>query len=191
MDIGKLNDAKAIEIIRAELKKARNRNSLVDGAFVMAGAGNEEELNPILLELAAKFPNDAGLNKVTIPTIKASLDLRKNRPEEALIQLKNAAPYVDVGVEYIKGLANAKAGRHQEAIAAFQKIVDQYGVALIANPIVFQIAHLQLARSYMAVGDAGKARQFYETFFAFFKNPDPDIPLLRDARAEYAKIRTS
>jgi tetratricopeptide (TPR) repeat protein len=117
--------------------------------------------------------------------------LHKNQPEEALNQLKDSAPYADFMIDYIKGLANAKAGRHAEAIATFQKIVDQYGVGLIANPIAFQTAHLQLARSYMATGDAAKARQFYETFFAFYKNPDPDLPLLRDARAEYAKIRSS
>jgi tetratricopeptide (TPR) repeat protein len=185
------NHAKAVELIREALKKERNRNSLVDGAIVMAGAGNEEELNPILLELAAKFPNDAYLNKVTIPTIKARVELHKNHPEDALNQLKNAAPYADLIVDYIRGLANAKAGRHQDAIAAFQKIVDQYGVGLISNPIAFQLAHLQLARSYMATGDAAKARQFYDAFFAFFKNPDSDVPLLRDARAEYAKVRSS
>jgi tetratricopeptide (TPR) repeat protein len=119
------------------------------------------------------------------------MELHKNRPEEALNQIKNTAPYADFMIDYIRGLANAKAGRHAEAIAAFQKIVEQYGVGLIANPVAFQTAHLQLARSYMATGDVTKARQYYEAFFAFFKNPDPDIPLLRDARAEYTKIRPS
>jgi tetratricopeptide (TPR) repeat protein len=183
--------AKAVEMIRAALKKQRNRYSLVDGAIVMAAAGNEEEVNPILVELAAKFPNDVFLNKLTIPSIKAMLALHKNQPEDALNQLKDTAPYADMMVDYVRGLANAKAGRHRDAIAVFQKIVDQYGIGLVSNPVAFQQAHLQLARSYMATGDAAKARQYYDTFFAFFKNPDPDIPLLRDARAEYAKIRSS
>ena len=59
------------------------------------------------------------------------------------------------------------------------------------NPVIFQMAFLGLARSYAAAGDMTNARQSYETFLKFFKKPDPDVPVLHQARSEYAKIAAS
>ena len=88
---------------------------------------------------------------------------------------------------YVRGQAYLAAGRGQEAAAEFQKILDHRGIVL-ADP-VGALAHLQLGRAYVVSGDRIKARSAYQDFLAIWKDADPDIPILKQAKAECAKLQ--
>jgi tetratricopeptide (TPR) repeat protein len=185
------NQSRATETIRNALKDEHTSNVLGNAGLVMAAAADDASVNTIITELSAKLPNDAQVQKVAIPLIKAAAAIQRDRAEEALNLLQNTAPYVDIRADYLRAAAQEKMGHHNDAIAEFRKITDRPGRAIVGNPVIFQIAYLGLARSYAAAGDIANARQSYETFLKFFKNPDPDVPVLHQARSEYAKIAAS
>lgn len=87
----------------------------------------------------------------------------------------------------MRGQAYQGAGQGAEAAAEFQKVLDHRGI-VAADPIG-ALAHLQLGRTYAMEGDITKARAAYEDFFALWKNADPDIPILKQAKAEYAELK--
>jgi len=88
---------------------------------------------------------------------------------------------------YPRGLAYLQARRGAEAAAEFQKIVDHRGIGPTA--IEHSLAHLGLGRAYVLTGDNAKAKAAYQDFFALWKDADPDIPILKQAKAEYAKLQ--
>ena len=87
---------------------------------------------------------------------------------------------------YVRGQAYLQAGRGREAAAEFQKVLDHRGIVL-ADPIG-ALAHLQLGRAYFVSGDMAKAKSAYQDFLTLWKDADQDIPVLKQARAEYAKL---
>jgi Tfp pilus assembly protein PilF len=87
----------------------------------------------------------------------------------------------------VRGQAYLAAHRGTEAAAEFQKILDHRGIVL-SDPIS-ALAHLQLGRAYVLAGDKDKARTAYKDFLALWKDADPDIPILKQAKAEYAKLQ--
>jgi tetratricopeptide (TPR) repeat protein len=87
---------------------------------------------------------------------------------------------------YERGEAYLMLHKGNEAAAEFQKILDHRGV--VQNSLVASLAHLGLGRAYAMAGDAGKARAAYQDFFAVWKDADPDVPILKQAKAEYAKL---
>ena len=88
---------------------------------------------------------------------------------------------------YLRGQAYLKLRQGSAAAAEFQKIVDHPG-AILYDP-TGALAHLGLARAYALSGDTAKARIAYQDFFALWKNADPDLPILKEAKAEYAKLQ--
>ena len=88
---------------------------------------------------------------------------------------------------YVRGQAYLAAGRGQEAAAEFQKVLNHRGIVL-ADPIG-TLAHLQLGRANVVSGDLTKAKSAYKDFLAICKDGDPDIPILKQAKAEYAKLQ--
>jgi Tfp pilus assembly protein PilF len=87
----------------------------------------------------------------------------------------------------MRGDAYVAAHQHNEAAAEFQKILDHRGI--VGNSPVAALAHLGLARAYSLSGDTAKARTAFENFFTLWKDADPDIPILKEAKAEYAKLK--
>ncbi len=88
---------------------------------------------------------------------------------------------------FVRGEAYLVAREGREAAAEFQKILDHRGIAL--NQPIGAIAHLGLARAYVLQGDTAKGRGAYKDFFTLWKDADPDIPVLKQAKAEYAKLQ--
>ena len=88
----------------------------------------------------------------------------------------------------MRGQAYLAAHQGNEAAAEFQKILDHRGVVI--NEPIGALAHLGLARSYALQGDAAKARTAYQDFLTLWKDADPDIPILQQAQAEYAKLKS-
>jgi len=87
---------------------------------------------------------------------------------------------------YVRGQAYLLAHNGTAAVAEFQKLLDHRGIVL--NFVTGALAHLQLGRAYAMAGDAAKAKSAYQDFFALWKDADPDIPILKEAKAEYAKL---
>ena len=88
---------------------------------------------------------------------------------------------------YVRGEAYLKAGDGQHAVAEFQKIIDHRTV--VANDLLRSLGHLQLGRSYLMQSDVGKAKAAYQQFLTLWKDADPHIPVLKQAKAEYAKLQ--
>jgi hypothetical protein len=136
-----------------------------------------------------------------MPALGAVLALNHGEPSKAIEVLQAAVPY-ELGVPlswfngsfgalypvYVRGEAFLRAQRGAEAAAEFQKILDHRGI-VGADPIG-ALAHLQLARALaLPGGDKAKAKAAYLDFFTLWKDADPDIPILRQAKAEYEKLQ--
>jgi DNA-binding winged helix-turn-helix (wHTH) protein len=143
------------------------------------------------------FPENTVVQFNYLPTLRARLALNHANPQQALDTLEVAAPY-ELGLPslwfynwpnlypvYVRGEAYLAAHRGGEAAAEFQKILDHRGIVL--NEPIGALAHLQLGRAYALQGDTAKSRAAYKEFLTLWKDADPDIPILREAKAEYAK----
>ena len=157
---------------------------------VLAVTGDSARAEKILSQLAKKNPQDTLLNSIDFPIIRALVALSNGKTQEALTILKPAEQYrLASGHEYsyVLGLVNLRAKDGKRAAAEFQFILDHRGE--FALDVVYPLARLGLARARVLEGDQSGARTAYQDFLAFWKNADPDIPVLKQARAEYAKLQ--
>ena len=145
-------------------------------------------------EIQRAHPNDSMAVNVTVPMIRAVAALRpansaKSDPAKAIDFLNTAALYAraNAGVFYVRGLAYEQAGRYAEAQQDFQKVLEMKSHN--GPDIASVIAQLELGRLYQKQGDIPKARIAYQNFLAAWKDADPDVPLLHEAKAEYAKLQ--
>ena len=161
---------------------------------MLARTGDLTRAQKVLDDLAQEFPTDTVLNRADIPTARALIELQRNSPEKAIALLEVARPY-ELGAGpgsagywpiYIRGEAFLKAHQGTKAAAEYQRIVDHQGVDP-TNP-VYALARLGLGRAYALQGDTAKAKTAYQDFFALWKDADPDIPILKEAKAEYGKL---
>jgi predicted Zn-dependent protease len=130
------------------------------------------------------------LNFVDVPTAKAAVALHEGKPADAVDALKPALRYEpsyrSLLPIYIRGQAYLQNKSGAEAAAEFQKILSHRGVAL--RSVLFPLSQLGLGRANAMAGNTDKARKAYDDFFALWKNADPDIPILVQAKGEYAKL---
>jgi len=186
------NLEKARELANQSTALARVRRNLVPASKALAFAADSSHAQSMLAELEKRFPSDTLLKNVDIPVVKALVALDRKRPDEAIIALQPATPY-EMGNApamlpvYIRGLAYLQAKRGTDAVAEFQKIIDGRGI----DPIGLEhpLAHLGLARAYRLTGDSAKAKVAYQDFLAIWKDADPDLPILKQAKAEYDKLQ--
>lgn len=139
------------------------------------------------------------LNGYWLPTIRAAVEINRRQNDKAVEALRAASPYelgepnpqAQIGGSlypiYVRGEAFLKAGQAPEAILEFQKMIEHRGVT--QNFVLGALAHLQLARAYKLSGNRTRARRSYEDFLKLWKDDDPDIPILKEARAEYVKLQ--
>jgi hypothetical protein len=132
-----------------------------------------------------------------LPTIKAAIELNTNNSTQSLVFLEAPAPY-ELGEPpqfqpgtlypaYVRGQAYLAAHNGTAATAEFQKLVDHRNI--VVNFPLGALAHLGLARAYALSGDTTKATAAYKDFLALWKDADPDIPILKEAKAEYARLQ--
>jgi serine/threonine protein kinase/tetratricopeptide (TPR) repeat protein len=133
-------------------------------------------------------PADTILNSVELPRWRAIVELRRNRPDDAIALLAAAAPYEFryPGSAYVRGQAYLRSGKAPEAAAEFQKIVNHKGITWGAW---YSLAHVGLARAAARAGDSARAKKAYEDFLELWKGADEDIPILIEARKEYSALR--
>ncbi len=159
-------------------------------AWTFALCGDEAAARAILDALNAQIPQDSVNRFLWQPATRAALDLARNNPEDALHALQPAAPYEATGffgVVWMRGQALLQLKKGPEAAAEFHKILDHRGW----NPLspLWSMAHLGLARAAALSGDVETARKAYGDLFALWKDADPNLPLLLEARRESAKLR--
>jgi serine/threonine protein kinase/Tfp pilus assembly protein PilF len=191
-----LTDA-ALRDAREALANAPTLYVRVLVSLALARAGDTARAEKLITELGSAFPPDSMMMLYGGSCIRSALDLNRNVASDAIERLQ-AAANVELSMEwffpgstmypvYLRGLAYLASQHGQEAAVEFQKFVDHRG--LIANCPLGALAHLQLGRAYAMQGDNAKAKAAYQDFLALWKDADPDIPILKQAKAEYAKLR--
>jgi eukaryotic-like serine/threonine-protein kinase len=189
------NIAVAKEDVAAALALAPGRDVKVVAALALARIGETARAKTIVEELEKNYPSDTMLKVYCLPTIQAAMELNTNNSSQAVVSLEPAAPY-ELGTTpsfgslypvYIRGEAQLTAHNGTAAATEFQKILDHRGIVL--NSPLGALAHLGLARACALQGDAAKAKAAYNDFFTLWKDADPDIPILKEAKAEYAKLQ--
>jgi tetratricopeptide (TPR) repeat protein len=194
------NRQQARDEANADLKLASTRDVQAMTGLALARAGDTAAAEKLDSELDAAFPLDTLIQKYWLPVIRASVALDRNRPEAAIELLKPAIPLdlaspINVTVylcpPYLRGQAYLMLHQGTAARAEFQKFVDHRG--LTANFQWGALAQLGLARAYALEAEMDptareKARAAYQQFLTLWKDADPDIPIYRQAKAEYAQL---
>jgi tetratricopeptide (TPR) repeat protein/predicted Ser/Thr protein kinase len=187
------NSRQARERAAAALVLApRGIGALTVAAEALALSGQADQALAIANDLSKRFPRNTLINAVALPIIRATVETERGNPKAAIELLQTARPYelgFDGGVlpTYFRGKAHLRAGAGREAAAEFQKVLDHRGVSAF-NPFSYPLAQLGLARAHRLAGDLAQSRKAYQDFFALWKDADSDIPILQQARAEYAKL---
>ena len=173
------------------------RTLVVDPVLPMALAGDVSGAERLAAQLSTRSPQNTTVQRFYLPTFRASVALQRKNPAEALSLLKGLASpaqaaIVEMHPAYLCGQANLMLRDGGAAAIEFQGIIDHSGLALINRPLtlppVNALAHLGLARAYALQGDTAKARATYQDFLTLWKDADPDIPILLQAKAEFAKL---
>ena len=191
------NEEQARADANAAVKLAPNRDVRSWAALALARAGDTADAEKLAVELDKEFPLDTLIQKYRLPTIRAEVALQHKEPNRAVELLKVASP-VELGDTgfllpvYVRGEAYLMLHDGNAAAAEFQKFVVHYG--LVGNSPWGPLARLGLARAYAldAARDPAareKARTAYQNFLALWKDADPEIPIYKQAKAEYAKLR--
>jgi eukaryotic-like serine/threonine-protein kinase len=167
-------------------------------ALALACSADGRSAQALTEDLAKTFPEDTIVQFNYLPTLRAKLALNKGDATEALEKIRAAIPY-ELGQTtastygwtglypvFVHGDAYLAARQGSEAVAEFRKILDHRGI--VANGPIGPLAHLGLARAYFLQGDTAKARAAYQNFLALWKDADSDIPILKQAKREYAKL---
>ena len=171
------------------LASSNDRDTRTSAAVALALAGDASRAQKLIDDVAKDFPQDTLLNNVVLPTVRAILELQRQNPARAIALLEVAKPYQvsDFGSIYIRGAAYLQAHDGAQAAAEFQKILDHRGVSPL--DVAYPLARLGLGRALAIEGQTAKARTTYQDFLAFWKDADPDIPVLKQAKEEYQKLK--
>jgi DNA-binding winged helix-turn-helix (wHTH) protein/predicted Zn-dependent protease len=184
----------------AALNISKGRDVQYGAALAFALAGETSRATEITNDLEKRLPEDTAVRFSYLPTLRAALALNHGDAAKAIDILQVTAPHESgsppsayIGLfgalypVYMRGQAYLDMHQGKQAAEEFQKILDHRGVVL-SDPIG-ALAHLQLARAYALTGDKQKARAAYDDFLNLWKDADPGIPVLEEARAEYEKLR--
>ena len=193
------NLARARQEVNGGLAIASSRDVQTLAAVALACAGDQARARLMADELQKQFPLNTTLNHYWLPVVRAYIELRSGHPARAVTLLQEAAPY-DLAFplpqygeggqlypSYVRGQAYLTLHQGKEAAAEFQKFTDHR--TIVANSPLAALAHLGFARAYSVQGETAKARTAYQDFLTLWKDADPDIPILKLAKAEYAKLQ--
>jgi len=191
--LGNLEEARKKISEALAASQDRDTRRIVMVALAIAGDGARSQ--KMAEELVRQRPADTLLNKVWVPVAQAFTDLQRNQPEQAMARLETAAPY-ELGtgpgtagytINYLRGEAYLRLKDGAKAAAEYQKILDHRGTDPI--DVNYALSHLGLGRAYALQGNTASAKSAYQDFLAAWKEADPDIPVLKQAKTEYAKLQ--
>jgi eukaryotic-like serine/threonine-protein kinase len=196
-----LQNAEAGNVIQARktqdqaLQSKLNRDQRMILALSLARSGRTDEAERLADEVSQEAPFDTTVQRYLVPTVRAAVKLQQHDPYAAIDLLRETVQY-DLAVTdsfdhlypaYIRGLAYLESGDGRSAAGEFQKLIDNPGMCweYITGPV----ARLQLGRAQRLIGDNASARKSYEEFLRIWKDADPDLPIYRQAKAEYARLK--
>jgi hypothetical protein len=188
------NPSQAHRLAAKALASAPNRNTQLVAALAFARAGNIQQAQKLADALDQGAPLDTTVQDYGLPTIRAAMKLHENDPAAAVEILQPTVKYdlaTPLGFNglypaYIRGLAYLQMHEGRLAAAEFQKIYDHPGI--VGRDVNGALARLQLARARKMMGDQAAARKSYEEFLTLWNTADSDIPIYRQAKAEYARL---
>ena len=173
------------------------RDARLIAALAWARAGASIQAQKLGEDLAQQFPVDTMIQGYWLPTIRAALELNRGNPSHAIQLLEAASAYELGGVPqfspgtmypvYVRGEAYLNAHHAREAATEFQKMIDHR--SLLANFPLSALAHLQLARAFVLADNKAGAQKNYQEFLSLWKDADPDIPVLKAAKGEFARLK--
>jgi len=194
-ETGNLRQSQAL--VKDALRKSQDRNVLMLAAFTFTRAGNTKQSQELMEKLNQLFPNDFTVQAFSLPVTRAAIKLDENDPTAAIDILRPVTPY-DLALSdafyyvypaYLRGLAYLQLKQGDLAAAEFRKVLDHSGVG--AGFVTGALSVLQLGRAQVLMHDEKAARKSYEEFLALWKNADSDLPIYKEAKAEYAVLRKS
>jgi tetratricopeptide (TPR) repeat protein len=187
----------------AALEFSKDRDVEDGAAFALALAGDATRPQTLADDLEKRFPEDTSARFMYVPAIRAVLALNRSpkpgEPRKAIELLQTAVPYDSAAPgswfgffgfmypAYVRGEAYLAAHQYVQAAAEFQRILDHRGL-VFCDP-VGAVARLQLGRALALSGDKIKAKTAYQDFLTLWKDADEDIPILQQAKAEYARLQ--
>jgi serine/threonine protein kinase/Flp pilus assembly protein TadD len=182
----------------AALALSSGRDVQYGAALALAASGNSRA-EALVQQLQKQLPEDTIVQFIYLPTIQAELAMKRHDAAKAIELLQAAAPY-ELGSPgntaaftpalypiYVRGRAYLAAQRGSDAAAEFEKILKWQGV--VQNQPIASLAHLGMGRAYSMQGDTARAKSAYQDFLMLWKDADSDIPILAQAKSEYAKLR--
>ena len=188
------NAAGARQLATEALALSPGRDVRIAAALTLAELGDAAQAQKIADQLNAELPLDTIIQSYWLPSLQATLALHQGDAKQAVALLNAATPY-ELGMEnlsvmvpvYVRGMVFLKAGQGEEAAAQFKKMLGHRGLG--QNAPVMALAQLQLARAYALQSDTSNAKGAYQAFLKLWKDADPDIPILKQAKSEYAKLQ--
>jgi serine/threonine protein kinase len=190
----------AREHAAAALRLSNGRDAEYAAAVALGLAGDLSQSQLLAADLDKRYPEDTSVQFSYLPALRAVLALHDGQSSKAVEQLQKAENYefADPAISfvyffgslypvYMRGEAYLAAHNGAAAVAEFQKILDHRGL-LLGDPMATR-ARLELGRAWAVVGDTEKARAAYADFLALWKDADPDVPILAQAKAEYARMQ--
>ena len=182
------NRGEALRGAEAILKLSQAPTVLLTAADIYARAGEDSKAEPLVERALQQRPDDLNIQSAYSPMVRAQVALNHRDPAKALDLMEKAEPF-DRSIpeaRYTRGAALLLAGRSDEAAQEFRAVLHLKGYTL-TDP-AFPLAQLGLARA-LANSDKAAARTAYQDFFGLWKDADPDVPLLKQAKLEYAKLQ--
>jgi hypothetical protein len=193
------NFARARQEAKATLSLAATRDIKILAALTLARAGDPAAAEVIADELARQFPLNTVINHYWLPTIHAAIEIDRGNAQNAINVLSSAGPY-ELGYPdpqigfgglgypaYLRGEAFLFLNKGSAAFAEFRKIADNN--SLLGNSPLAALARLRIARALRSAGDTSQSSAVYQRFFTLWKDADPEIPVMKQARFEYAKLQ--
>jgi eukaryotic-like serine/threonine-protein kinase len=180
---------------KAAMAISEDKDSRTGEAYLLARTGDTAGAEKLIAELSKESPFDTLLNKIWLPVSRGIIDLQRGQAAQAVTALDPTAPY-ELGAPpqgavfwpmHIRGEAYLKLRDGAKAAGEYQKILDHRGID--GTSPLYSLAHLGLGRAYALQGDSTKAKAAYQDFFAVWKDADPDVPVLKAAKAEYEKLK--
>ena len=172
----------------------RSRGGQLMLALASAELGDVGRAEKLVESINQQAPQDTMVQFYCLPAIRATIELQRHNPAAAIEILQPAEQYEyalpnyfsDMYPTYIRGLAYLQLGQGQAASVEFQKMLDH--PAIVGRDVIGALAHLQLGRAQAMMGDKAAARKSYQDFLTLWKDADPEIPIYKQAKAEYARL---